>query len=88
LPNKRRDEDEKSVSFRTSEAASSRSSRPGPKPRDESQRALVESGDAKWFKAALPTEVHRKLHVEAILRETTASEIVAEALLQYLHRKK
>ena len=64
--------------------AASRSSRPGPKPRDDSLRALTETGEMRWLKSALPKALHREVHVQARRRDTTASQIVAEALKAYL----
>ena len=59
-------------------------SKPGPKPKDDSLRALVESGSASWLKVAIPTDLHDAVRVAAIRRRTTASEIVADALRAHL----
>ncbi len=77
---KRSDENDESVQFGALSLASSARAKPGPTPRDDSQRALIASGQAKWLKSAIPAELHKQLQVEAILRDTTTSELVAEAL--------
>ena len=58
--------------------------RPGPKPKDDSLRALVASGAASWLKVAVPADLHERVRVAAIRRRTTASALVAEALRAHL----
>jgi hypothetical protein len=78
------DDNDDGVRFDALTLAASGRGRPGPAPRDDSQRALVASGQAKWLKSALPTSLHKRLHIEAVRRDTTASDLVAEALEAYL----
>ena len=58
--------------------------KPGPKPRDDSLRAKVASGDAAWLKVGIPAPVHDRVRIAAIRRRTTASAIVTAALREYL----
>jgi len=78
-----RDDNDDSVQFDALSAAASSRGKPGPAPRDDSQRALIASGEAKWLKSAIPADLHKQLHVEAIQRDTTASHLVTEALAAF-----
>ena len=65
-----------------------RRGRRGPEPDPESLRTLVAEGAARFLKVALPTEMHRRLHVLSVEQDRTVSDLVAEALEAHYHLKR
>lgn len=57
-----------------------RRGRRGPDADPDSLRSKVAEGAARFLKVALPTEMHRRLHVMSVEQDRTVSDLVTEAL--------
>jgi len=62
--------------------------RRGPDPDPDSLRSKVTEGAARFLKVALPTRMHKRLHVMSVEQDRTVSDLVAEALEAHYNLKR